>query len=482
MCYGRIIMVQRSSEKIKRHFDALAPERHLWREKNSYYYQMQLSVFQFMIPPGKRILELGCGTGDLLAALKPEYGVGVDLSGRMIDVAREKHPSLAFIEGNAEDPSAWGITDQFDFIILADVVGYFQDIQRSLELLHDYCGPDTRLIIGYYNLLWEPLLKMAERFRLKTPTGIGNWLSPEDLENLLFLSDFETIKKERKLLLPKKIPYVNPLIEFIGCLPVVNLMCINNYIVAKPQKRPMPDLSKSVSVIVPCKNEKGNIAAAAERIPAMGSKTEIVFVVGESVDGTYDEVIRIQEAFPEKNIRCLIQEGKGKGDAVRKGFEEAAGDVLMILDADLTVSPEDLPKFFAAIVSDKGDMINGCRLIYPMENEAMRFLNMLGNKFFSMLFSWLLNQRIKDTLCGTKVLLKKHYQLIAAHRSYFGDVDPFGDFDLLFGASRHNLKILEIPVRYGARTYGKTQIRRFYHGYLLLKMCFKAIGKMKMFG
>lgn len=473
--------MQRSSDKIRQHFDALAPDKHLWREKNSYYYETQLSVFQFLVPPGKKILELGCGTGDLLAALKPAHGVGVDLSARMIALASEKYPSFHFLEGDAEDPLTWGIKDKFDFIIMADVVGYFQDIQTALDRLHEFCDPSTRLIISYYNHLWEPVLKMAERFKLKTPTGIGNWLSPEDLENLLFLSDFETIKKERRLLVPKKIPVIYPLIEFIGCLPVVNRMCITNYLVAKPKIKSTPVLPKSVSVVIPCKNEKGNIEAAVTRMPSIGLHTEIIFVVGESVDGTHEEICRIIDKFPEKSIRCLVQDGTGKGDAVRKGFQEASGEVVMILDADLTVSPEDLPKFYDAVVLDKGDMINGCRLVYTMENEAMRFLNMLGNKFFSLFFSWLLNQRIKDTLCGTKVLLRKNYELIAANRDYFGQIDPFGDFDLLFGASRQNLKIIEIPIRYGARIYGETQIRRFYHGFILLKMCFGAIGKMKMF-
>lgn len=474
--------MQHFSDKIKSHFDALAPEKHLWRQKNAYYYEAQLAVFRFLIPPGKRILELGCGSGDLISALKPEYGAGIDLSGRMIALAREKYPDLHFVEADAEDPASWGMGDlTFDFIILADVVGYFQDIQTAFDRLHPFCKPSTRLIISYYNQLWEPALKLAERVGLKTPAGIGNWLSPEDLENLLFLSDYETIRKERRLLVPKKIPVLYRFIELFGSLPLVNRLCISNYLVAKPKAKPSRDLSKTVSVVVPCKNERGNIGQAAARIPEMGARTEIVFVVGESVDGTYEEVCRIMDQFPGKNIRCLTQDGKGKGDAVRKGFQDASGEILMILDADLTVAPEELPKFYDAVVSDKGDMINGCRLVYDMEDEAMLFLNMLGNKFFSLLFSWLLNQRIKDTLCGTKVMLRQNYELIAAHRDYFGDIDPFGDFDLLFGASRHNLKILEIPIRYGARTYGKTQIRRFYHGFILLKMCFKAIGRMKIF-
>ena len=165
-----------------------------------------------------------------------------------------------------------------------------------------------------------------------------------------------------------------------------------------------------------------------------------------------------------------MQDGTGKGDAVTKGIFPRDRRLLMILDADLTMPPEDLPKFYDAIVSGKGEFINGSRLVYPMEQQAMTVLNLLGNKFFSMAFSWLLGERVKDTLCGTKVLFRKDYERIAASRAYFGDFDPFGDFDLLFGASKLNLKILEVPIRYQERTYGTTNINRFQHGWLLLKM------------
>jgi glycosyltransferase involved in cell wall biosynthesis len=216
-----------------------------------------------------------------------------------------------------------------------------------------------------------------------------------------------------------------------------------------------------------------------QRTPDMGKHTEIIFVEGHSQDGTLAECLRVQKAYPERDIRVLVQDGKGKADAVRKGFQEAKGDVLMILDADLTIPPESLPKFFEAIVSGKGELVIGSRLVYQMEKEAMRTLNLLGNKFFSTMFTYLLGQRIRDTLCGTKVLRRRDYEKIVAGRSYFGDFDPFGDFDLLFGAAKLNLQIVEIPIRYRERTYGSTQISRFRHGWLLLKMTAFAMKKIK---
>jgi glycosyltransferase involved in cell wall biosynthesis len=181
---------------------------------------------------------------------------------------------------------------------------------------------------------------------------------------------------------------------------------------------------------------------------------------------------------PDRDIKVLVQKGRGKGDAVRLGFSQASGDLLMILDADLSVAPEDLPQFYDALVKGKGEFINGSRLVYAKDPQAMRFLNLLGNKFFALLLTRLLGQPVKDTLCGTKVLYRCDYERIARGRAYFGDFDPFGDFDLLFGAAKQNLKIIEIPIRYRQRIYGTTNISRFTHGWLLVQMCVHAARKL----
>lgn len=426
------------------------------------------------------MLEIGCGTGELLAAVAPSYGLGVDISPKMIEIAGNKFPGLNFRAGDIEDLESLNINDTFDYIILADTVGILEDVQKAFEKLHLFCHETTRIIVTYYNFLWEPILRLAEFLGLKTPTKIGSWLTPRDIENLLYLADMEVIKKENRLPFPKKIPYIHILLEFIGSLPVFNRLCISNYLVARPLIKKAISEDKKVSVIIPTKNEKGNIERAVRRLPALGSHTEIIFIDGHSADGTQEEIRRVMDSFPDLDIIFLIQNGKGKGDAVRKAFDHAAGEILMILDADLTVDPEDLPKFYNAIASGKGEFINGSRLVYLMEKQAMRTLNIMGNKFFSFAFSWLLNQHIKDTLCGTKVLSRDNYKQIASGRDYFGNFDPFGDFDLLFGASKLNLKIIEIPIRYKARQYGETQISRFRHGLLLLKMCLFAIGKLKL--
>jgi hypothetical protein len=414
---------------------------------------------------------------NLLAALNPKRGVGIDISPEMVSIAKRKYPHLQFETGDFENIQ---IDEQFDYVVIVETIGHVDDIQLALNELHKVCKPQTRLVIVYYNYLWEPILKLAEVVGLRMKHLLQHWLPLEDLENLLELNDFEVIKKGYRFLMPIYIPIISTFFnKFLSNMPLFWKLCLNETLFARPKTiRKQPE-DVSCSVIIPCRNEKGNIEQAVLRTPKMGRRMEIIFVEGNSRDGTYEECERVKALYPQKDIKVVVQDGKGKGDAVRKGFCLAKNDVLMILDADLTVPPEDMPKFFNAIISGKGEFINGSRLVYQMEKEAMRYLNLLGNKFFSRAFTYLLEQRIRDTLCGTKVLWKEDYEKIHAGRKYFGDFDPFGDFDLLFGAAKLNLKIVEIPIRYRERTYGKTQISRFRHGLLLFKMTFVALKKIK---
>lgn len=459
-----------------------AAKRDEWIEKNAFYYSQERTYMRFLVSPGASVLELGCGTGSLLAALEPKRGVGIDLSPAMIEIAKNKHPKLNFHVGDAEDEAALGkLGGPFDFIILSDTIGWLDDCQRSLALLKPLCHRGTRVIVTYYGHIWGAMLRFAEGAGLRMPHPELNWLSSHDMMNLLDLAEFEPIKRDWRQLLPKRALGLGWLLNrYIATLPGIRRFCLRHYIVARPAWD-LPLDKPSVSVIVPCRNERGNIEPAVTRLPRLCDDVEIVYVEGGSTDGTYEECERVQAAYPDLDIKVFRQPGKGKGDAVRKGYAEARGDILMILDADLTVPPESLPKFYDAIASGKGEFINGTRLVYPMESGAMRMLNYRANRAFARIFSWLLNQRFTDTLCGTKVLRQEHYDQIAANRSYFGDFDPFGDFDLIFGAAKLNLKIVEVPIRYTDRNYGETQISRFSHGWLLIRMVGFAYRKLKAF-
>lgn len=459
-----------------KYLDDQAQTRSYWKRRNWYYHKTIENLISFLVPAGETVLEIGSGIGDLLMYVNPKRGVGIDISPKMVESAQKKYPMLEWILMDAEEMR---LGERFDYIILSDVLGYFSDVEKVFHNLKNVSYERTRVVINYFNYGWEPILRLAEILGLKFRQPLQHWLSERDIENLLYLAGFEVIKRGKKMLFPVYVPLISAFINrLVANLPLLNRFCLVQYFVARPISSESREYS--ISIIIPARNEKGNIEQVILRLPHFGSFNEIIFVEGHSSDGTLDEIKRVFEKYAgQRNIRWVVEEGKGKGDAVRQGFSMAKGDVLMILDADLTVPPEDLPKFYEAIKSGRGEFINGSRLVYPLEKQAMRFLNILGNKFFSVMFSWLLGQRIKDTLCGTKVLFKKDYEKIAAGRSYFGDFDPFGDFDLLFGAANLNLKIVELPVRYHARTYGKTNIQRWKHGWLLLKMVIFAMRKIK---
>ena len=326
---------------------------------------------------------------------------------------------------------------------------------------------------------WDPY--HVEMAGLKPRPPAEAWLPPEEVRNMLELADYEVVRRDYQVILPLYLPLVSDLVNrYLGHLPGIELFSLMYGLIARPSPhrfatRPRP----TVSVVIPCRNEAGHIDPLVQRLPELAPGSEFLFVEGGSKDDTEEVIRKAIAAHPERNMRLLKQTGKGKGDAVRLGFAEAKGDVLAILDSDMGVAPEDLERFVDALARGKGEFLNGSRLVYPMEGRAMRFLNLIANKMFALMFSWVLGQQVRDTLCGTKVLYRSDYEQIAANRAYFGDFDPFGDFDLLFGAARLNLRIVDLPIRYHERTYGETNISRFSHGLLLLAMSFFAARKLK---
>jgi SAM-dependent methyltransferase len=456
------------------------------RLRHRYYYDYLTAVLRVRIPEGQRVLDLGCGAGHTLAALRPSYGVGVDVSPSAVRDARARYGSetLRFFEGDvAEADLLSRLGGPFDTILLVNVVTHLTDVQATLEALHAVCHARTRVLVYSYSRLWQPWLRLAELLGMKYRQPPESWLPPEEIKTMLSLADFEVVRDDAQLVCPVRVPLLADLANrYVGRLPLLDAFSLVFGIIARPAperwaaSRPA---KPSVSVVIPCRNEAGHIRPLVESLPRLPPGSEFLFVEGNSTDDTAAVIERVVAERPREPLRFLRQPGKGKGDAVRFGFEQAKGDVLIILDSDLGVAPADVPKFVDALVRGKCEMANGSRLVYPMEGRAMRFLNLLANKFFAMLFSWLLGQQVRDTLCGTKALWREDYERIAANRAYFGDFDPFGDFDLLFGASRLNLRIVDVAVRYHERQYGDTNISRFSHGWLLLQMSAFAARKLK---
>lgn len=469
---------QASQEAVaeRQHFyDARADQRPA--ELNRHYHRLLRNYYSFLVPPAQRVLELGCGLGDLVASLKPARAVGVEFSPKCVELGRQRNPSVEF---HAADAAEFRSNEKFDYILMSDLVNDAPDVQKLLERARSQATPDTRLVLNFFNQLWRPALSLAEKLGLKAPNPTQNWLSLDDVKNLLHLAGWEIVKSDVRILWPVRTPLIERLLNRWAA-PLLKHLCLTIFVVARPKPQVDPDRHFRCSVVIPARNEAGNIEDAVKRVPEMGRGTEILFIEGGSKDNTWDEIQRVAKAYPNRDIKVLKQQSKGKGGAVREAFAQATGDILFILDADLTMPPEELPKFYEAARTGTADFVNGVRLVYPMEDQAMQFLNMIANKCFGLTFSWLLGQQIKDTLCGTKVLFRSQYELIAKNRSYFGDFDPFGDFDLLFGAAKLNARIIDLPIRYKARTYGETNISRWKHGWLLLRMTWFAARRLKFF-
>lgn len=466
----------------KQYFDALGSRRKK-RGVSAYYWNEISNYTNYFSHEDSSVLEIGCGSGDLLASIAGSKKTGIDFSAPFIDWAQEKHKdkTIDFLVMDANDIQLTGI---YDLVIISNLVGFVDDIERVFEQVKKVCHPNTKVIVQYYNSLWEPLIKFVELIGLKKKTPVQNWLNSRDINNLLYISGFDVYRNTKRMIFPFFVPLLSTFLNrYLAKFPFFRFFSLNIYSFAKPLPETHEDSyakKYSTTVVIPARNESGNIENAILRLPDFGKHTEIIFIEGNSTDDTWQKIQEIQKKYSATHdIKIGQQKGKGKGDAVREGYSIATGDILMILDADLTVPPEDLPKFYEAIASGKGDFINGTRLVYPMDKEAMRFLNYLGNHFFSWAFTWLLEQRFKDTLCGTKVMFRKDYNKLIKNRRYFGEFDPFGDFDLLFGAHKLNLKIVEVPIRYKERTYGETNISRFKHGVILLRMCAFASRKCK---
>jgi len=464
-------IVQSHLAKIRAYYDA-APTEPAGAAR--YYRTWLARYYNLYIPAGASVLEIGCGSGGLLALLHAGRKVGVDLSATQIAAARTLLPEAEF---HVQAGETLALTERFDCIIISETLNFAADVQLLLERLHDVSHSDTRLIFNFYSTLWRPALALAEWLGLRPRQPQSSWVTMADMRNLLQLADWSLLVSQPRVLIPIRCLGLEHLCNR-WLAPLFGWFCLTSFCVARPA-RAGPRPTRTVSVIIPARNEAGNIEAAVLRTPDMGGGTELIFVEGHSKDDTWAQIQRVQREHPERKIKIMQQTGKGKGDAVRLGFAAATGDILMILDADLTMPPEELPKFYDVLASGRAEFANGCRLVYPMDEQAMQFLNLCANKAFGIIFTWLLGQPIKDTLCGTKVLSRAHYERIAANRAYFGEFDPFGDFDLLFGAAKLNLKIADVPIRYRERTYGSTNIQRWSHGWLLLRMVLFAARKLK---
>ena len=466
----QVLDEMRTSRRVQQ--GSTARRRDRWIQSNRYFYDRVKRLLQFIVEPQKRVLDVRCETGHLLASVQPSYGVGVEISESMVDYAREQFPNLTFVRSDPEDLQ---LNQKFDYVLFNHVFDTV-DILRAFERIGRHCTDDTLLVVINYNHLWQPILELAGKVGLRSRFIEPNWVSENDVCNFLKLAGFRSIRKHRLILFPKWIPIFSSLMnDWLARLPGLRRLCLMQVIVARMTPEPQSEDNITVSVVVPCRNEIDNVRPAVERIPSMGKHTEILFCDDKSSDGTADEVRRMQALYPAKDIRLVEGPGVCKAENVWTGFRASRCDVLMILDADLAVMPEELPEFFNALVSRRGQFVNGSRLVYPMQQNAMKFANMVGNKGFGLVFSYLLDQQLKDTLCGTKVMWRKDWIRLERSLGSWGIQDRWGDYELLFGASKLHLDIVEVPVHYQERIHGVTKMTRvFANGMRMLRICWYA--------
>jgi SAM-dependent methyltransferase len=481
--WGAAALEQRR-ERTRNHLAKIAPRRESWINRNRYYYELLSRLLRFLVEPHKKVLSVRCGTGNLLAFVRPGAGKGVDICTEIVAIAQQRNPRFEFavaFPDKEEFQQAFERDERFDYILFNDI-GDTVDVLQALRNLKPLCQRHTRLLITTYNHLWEPLVSFAEWMGMKVPRTEQNWLSIADVRNLLTLAGFEALQTHRIVLFPKYFPLLSGFLNrFCARLPFLSKLCMTQVVVARVLPPPVLPGELTVSVVIPCKNEKGNVEDAVRRIPALAGGAEIIFCDDQSTDGTAEEVLRVQAAYPDKNIRLERGPGVCKSRNVWTGFNAATGDILMILDADLTTIPEELPYFVDIIASGQAEFVNGSRLVYPVPKGAMNGANMLGNKFFSVAFTYLLGQRVKDTLCGTKVLWRSDWERIKPMLGSWGTEDRWGDYELLFGAAKLHLKISDLPVHYQERIYGSTKMTKvFRNGLVMLKMCWHGFLKLKL--
>ena len=461
-----------TKESVEEHFDGIAPNYDYWKKKNAYYYSTIKTFIARIIPPGGSVLEVGCGTGEILAAMRPRRGVGIDISKNMVELAGKKFPQYTFIHSPVE---SLPIDEKFDYVIMVDVVDHVRDVMDVFQNLYRFCHAETQVILTTINPWWDPILAVMERFGAKMPEGPHNFIEKRNLTKMLELMDFAVSYSGYLLLFPKRIPVLSFLANALGTrMWGIQKLSAVQYMLIHPTVKNNIDLGLGCSVIIPCYNEEDNIEEAVRRVPKMGKATEIIVVNDCSTDNTAQKVKDMQKDYP--NLKLIdYSPNRGQGYAVRRGFEAATQEVLMILDADISTFPEELPRFFDPLNKGLCQFVNGTRMVYPMENQAMRTLNLLGNKIFGLTMSFITQQNLTDTLCGTKAFYKKDLGRIR------WGLDKWGDFDLLFGAARTGKKIMEVPVHYMSRKSGESKMKAFRHGLHLLRACYLGFKELVFF-
>lgn len=448
-----------------------------WLEKNHYYYYRLRAYYRFIVPEGMRVLVLQCKNGYLLDAVKPIYGVGIDTDLAMISQAKDTYARYHFYHGTIADIKE---REQFDYILLSSADAQLYDMRGLLESLKPFCHAGTRLIIDAYTPIWRPLIAMAAKSGFFEPQRIVQDFSRQDLLNFLMLSDYDPIKQEEHLLVPVHFPFLSTVFNRILInFPFIRRLALHRIIIARPLFIRRDIHEAGVSVIVPAANEKNLIEPLVKRLPHMGSFTELIFVCRDSSEDTIDEIKRMIQTYPEKSISFYRQQGVERAEEIRIGLSCAAGDIIMLADAGMSIEPEELSACYYALLENKGECVVGARFVYRMKKGARAQLHRLINRAFGSFVSWTIGQQVTDSFCSIKTLWKDDMQAIMRERSFSYRLDRRGELDLLFGAAKRHLKIVGLPVRYNPNRSGSWELPYLYNGLRVILVSLIAVKSFK---
>ncbi len=360
--------------------------------------------------------------------------------------------NIHYVNENIEN-----ILSDCDTVVISDIEHQLNPAKNLLNLSR-IVGDNTKIILLSKNMVWMILIKILKLFFSFSPKK-NNFLPSSYLDNLYSSCNLELIRQEKIIALPINIPFLTKIINRIFRLPLLNFFCMSNIAILKKKiKNSSNHKDLKISFIIPCKNEQDNIKVFEQKINENTEPDEYLFGDDNSSDKTSDEIDKLIEKLSDKKIIKYNGPGICKSENVYKGIDLSSGDIIVIYDADHTVSFEDI-KFSVSIMKKTNvDFINCTRMIYPQKDGAMKFANFIGNTIFASLFSLLFKKKITDTLCGTKIFYKKDWEKIKENTSQWGMKDLWGDFDLLIGAYKNNLKITEVPVTYYERRENETKM------------------------
>jgi len=377
---------------------------------------------------------------------------------------------------NSETNNKWKtVILTFPLNNFVNLVGFFDKLDSSLN-------EEAKVIVSYYSKIWKPFFFIFSLFGLIRNYKNSLFFSKDTLEIFLRTGNFEISKKIPNYFIPFNIPIINKFLSIlINFLPFLDNLSVTKvfYLRKKNYKKRQ---NKKISLIIPCKNEQGNILnIVTDAKKELIIPYEIIFVDDKSSDNTFQIIIDCKKKFSDVDIQVTKGPGKGKSLAVNEGIKIATGYYSIIFDADMTVNMKDINVFYNAISNGNADIINGSRLVYKPYTGAMRYLNFLGNKFFSKLSSFITGELITDTLCGSKCFITKDFKIFNEFKDNNNINDIWGDFNILYSSNFYGLKCIDLPVRYYERVEGETKMKkRFYFFLNMLSTSIKAMNRFKI--